>query len=274
MADDRIENVRDVRNHRRSDVRNVINYFREIQKVDDAEILNDIGNVRDIDIDIRIADIDVDIDDRPVTAMTVVAILAVGSAYAVRTVMTVMRNLRNAIRAAQTVAPGAKHRTLKGGDDGSKAIARLDHFRNVKGSTRTADLRLNMQKTMQNHAAVFRTSESLKQGVEKMQKIHANFENVGIKDRGMVWNSDLMETLELDNLRDQALITMVSAENRKESRGAHAHEDFPERDDANWQKHTICWLDEKGKHKIDYRPVHMYTLTNECEVVPAKKRVY
>ncbi len=178
-----------------------------------------------------------------------------------------------AIKAKELVKPNEKNKELpKAATD--KALGRFDKLRFSKGSSSTAEIRNEMQKTMQNHAAVFRTSDSLKEGVAKMQNVHASFENVGIKDRGLVWNSDLMETLELDNLRDQALITIVSAENRKESRGAHAHEDFPERDDANWQKHTICWLDEKGKHTIDYRPVHMYTLTDECEVVPNKKRVY
>ena len=178
-----------------------------------------------------------------------------------------------AIKAKELVKPGEANKPLAK-DSADKALGRFDKIRFSKGSSSTAEIRNEMQKTMQNHAAVFRTSDSLKEGVAKMQKVHASFDNVGIKDRGLVWNSDLMETLELDNLRDQALITILSAENRKESRGAHAHEDFPERDDANWQKHTICWLDESGKHKIDYRPVHMYTLTNEVEVVPNKKRVY
>ena len=178
-----------------------------------------------------------------------------------------------AIKAKELVNPKEANKALPK-DSAEKALGRFDKIRYSKGSSSTAEIRLEMQKTMQNHAAVFRTSQTLTEGVEKMQNVHASFENVGIKDRGLIWNSDLMETLELDNLRDQALITMVSAENRKESRGAHAHEDFPERDDVNWQKHTLCWLNEKGGHKIDYRPVHMYTMTNECEVVPNKKRVY
>lgn len=178
-----------------------------------------------------------------------------------------------AIRAREIIKPDSRNKELPKGES-DKILGRFDKIRNSKGKTSTAEIRSEMQKTMQNHAAVFRTSDSLKTGVQKMQKIHASFDNVGIKDRGMVWNSDLMETLELDNLRDQALATIVSAENRKESRGAHAHEDFPDRDDKKWQKHTICWVDEKGKTKLDYRPVHMFTLTDECEVVPAKKRVY
>lgn len=178
-----------------------------------------------------------------------------------------------AIRAKQTVNPEQKNRDLPKNST-EKAFERFDKIRHANGTASTAEIRLDMQKTMQTHAAVFRTSESLKEGVAKMQKNHSEFENLKTTDRGLIWNTDLMEALELDNLRDQALVTIVSAENRKESRGAHAHEDFPDRDDANWQKHTICTLDEKGKHNIDYRPVHMYTLTDECEVVPNKKRVY
>jgi succinate dehydrogenase / fumarate reductase flavoprotein subunit len=135
-----------------------------------------------------------------------------------------------------------------------------------------------MQDTMQQHAAVFRTSDSLKEGVKKMQKTYASYKDIGITDRGLIWNTDLMEALELDNLRGQALATITCAENRHESRGAHAHEDFPERDDKNWMKHSICWVDEdaKGKPttKIDYRPVATYTLTDEVEYVKPKKRVY
>ena len=178
-----------------------------------------------------------------------------------------------ALKAKEVIKPGEKNRDLPK-NSSEKSLSRFDKIRHANGGTSTADLRLAMQKTMQTHAAVFRTSESLKEGVSKMEKIHESFNDLKISDRGLIWNSDLMEALELDNLRDQALVTIVSAENRKESRGAHAHEDYPERDDKNWQKHTICSLDEKGNYKIDYRPVHMYTLTDECEVVPAKKRTY
>lgn len=155
-----------------------------------------------------------------------------------------------------------------------KALERFDRIRHATGSLKTADIRRSMQRTMQNHAAVFRTKESLKEGVEKMQNVHASFSELALSDRGLVFNTDLVEALELDNLRDQALITVIAAENRKESRGAHAHEDFPDRDDDNWMKHSVCWLDEKGKHTLDYRPVHQYTLSDDVQPVPPKKRVY
>jgi succinate dehydrogenase / fumarate reductase flavoprotein subunit len=131
-----------------------------------------------------------------------------------------------------------------------------------------------MQRTMQLDAAVFRTGETLAEGVHKIRDIHASFADVRVSDRSLVWNSDLVETFELQNLLGQALATIVSAENRKESRGAHAREDFPERDDANWMKHSLCWVDEDGATRIDYRPVHLYTLDDDVAVVPPKPRVY
>jgi len=138
----------------------------------------------------------------------------------------------------------------------------------------TAEIRNNMQRAMQADAAVFRTGETLAEGVKKIRDIHASFGDVRVSDRSLVWNSDLVETLELQNLLGQALTTIVSAENRTESRGAHAREDFPDRDDANWQKHTVCWVDDAGNTHIDYRPVHMYTLSGDVDVVPPKPRVY
>ncbi len=176
-------------------------------------------------------------------------------------------------RARETVTAGAPHPQMPAAAT-DKALERFDRIRHAKGNTHTSEVRLEMQKVMQQHAAVFRTSESLKEGVKKIAKAHASFDNLGIKDRGLIWNSDLVEALELDNLRAQAVITMVCAENREESRGAHAHEDFPDRDDKNWMKHSLCWIDEKGKTKIDYRPVRLETLTDEVEVVQPKARVY
>ena len=178
-----------------------------------------------------------------------------------------------ALRAAETVTPGASHKKLPA-NAGEIALERLDRLRNAKGSLRTSELRLQMQKTMQNHCAVFRTAEVLEEGVEKMAKIFAGRKDVSVTDRSMIWNSDLVETIEMDNLMLQATASIVSANNREESRGAHAREDFADRDDAEWMKHTAIWVDDDGKTKIDYRPVHLRTLTNEVEVVAPKARVY
>jgi succinate dehydrogenase / fumarate reductase flavoprotein subunit len=130
-----------------------------------------------------------------------------------------------------------------------------------------------MQRTMQNHASVFRTGDLLKEGKEELQQVRASFADVQVTDASLIWNTDLVETLELDNLLAQAVVTIAAAENRTESRGGHSREDFPERDDANWLKHTLTWL-EQDEVKIDYRPVHLYTLTDEVEMIPPKKRVY
>jgi succinate dehydrogenase / fumarate reductase flavoprotein subunit len=127
---------------------------------------------------------------------------------------------------------------------------------------------------MQNHAAVFRNSASLTEGVEKVQKIWSGMSDMAVSDRSLIWNSDLVEALELQNLMGSAMTTMVGAEARHESRGAQAHDDFPERDDANWMKHTLAWCDDKGGVRLDYRPVKMQTLTNEVSVFPPQKRVY
>ena len=176
-------------------------------------------------------------------------------------------------RARDTVKPGAAHAKVPTTAT-EKALARLDAIRHAKGSQPTAPIRKSMQRVMQNHAAVFRTQESLSEGVKKMKQVYDSYNELSIKDRGLIFNSDLVEALELDNLRGQALVTVVCAENRKESRGAHAREDFAERDDTHWLKHSLCWLDAKGKTTIDYRPVHMNTLTSDVDVIPLKKRVY
>jgi len=154
-------------------------------------------------------------------------------------------------------------------------LARFDRFRNAAGPRPTADLRLEMQRAMQEDAAVFRTGESLKSGVERINAVVTARKDIGVSDRGLVWNSDLMETLEFDNLVCQAAVTVAGALNRTESRGAHAREDFPSRDDDQWMKHTLAWFDDaSGKVVIDYRPVHSYTMSNDIAYIPPKARVY
>ena len=174
---------------------------------------------------------------------------------------------------AATMKPGERHRNLPA-DAGANSIERLDRLRHAKGSRSTSEIRAEMQQVMQNHAAVFRTSDSLVEGVELLRKTYASFGDVSVADRSLVWNTDLVETMELENLLQNAAATMESAENRKESRGAHAHEDYPERDDENWMKHTLCWVDGPGKVRFDYRPVHEQPMTDEVEAVPPKARTY
>jgi succinate dehydrogenase / fumarate reductase flavoprotein subunit len=174
---------------------------------------------------------------------------------------------------ARLLKPGTAHRAFKPGS-ADAAVARLDKFRNAKGSRRTADIRLAMQRVMQSDAAVFRTGETLAEGKLKLGEVFASFSEVQVTDRSLVWNTDLIETLELDNLLGQAVATMHSAANRTESRGAQAREDFPDRDDRNWLKHTLCWVDAGGAATFDYRAVHLNTLTDEVESVPPKARTY
>ena len=159
-------------------------------------------------------------------------------------------------------------------DSADLALSRLDKFRHANGKSPTAQLRLKMQKVMQNNCAVFRTGEILEEGVKLIHEAYDAVPDVKVIDRSLIWNSDLIETLEFDNLIAQAVVTMESALNRQESRGAHAREDFPDRDDKNWMKHTLAWLDVSGKVTIDYRPVHAYTLTNEVSYIEPKARVY
>ncbi len=173
----------------------------------------------------------------------------------------------------RTVKPGTSHKPLPK-DAGDLAVTRLDKYRNAKGKRRTAEVRLDMQRVMQNHAAVFRTGESLSEGVTKLDAVFQSFSEVAVSDRSLVWNTDLIETLELDNLLGQALVTMNSASNRQESRGAHAREDYQDRDDVNWLKHTLAWVDGAGRVSIDYRPVHLNTLTDDVQTIPPKARTY
>ena len=176
-------------------------------------------------------------------------------------------------RAAEVITPGASHRSLsKSADDLS--LERLDRYRNADGGTSTAALRLEMQRIMQDHCAVFRTRESLEDGDRKLSGLWEQRADINVSDKSLVWNSDLVETLEFDNLLFQAVCNMRSALHREESRGAHAREDFPDRDDDSWMKHTAIWCNETGETRIDYRPVHMRTLSNEVDVIPPKARVY
>jgi len=173
----------------------------------------------------------------------------------------------------ETMTPDAPHKEFAA-DAGQNSVERIDRLRNANGSRPTAEIRLEMQKVMQNHAAVFRTGETLQQGVDLLKQTFASLGDVRVSDKSLVWNTDLIETMELENLLFNASATIQSAANRLESRGAHAREDYADRDDEDWMKHTLSWVDDKGQVTFEYRPVHMETLTDEVEVVPPKARVY
>ncbi len=178
------------------------------------------------------------------------------------------------LKCAELLKPGDSQREL-GKSAGDESLARFDRYRNASGKTPTAKLRLEMQNVMQTHCAVFREGATLDEGVAKLRDVYGLFPDISVSDRTLIWNSDLVETLELDNLISQAAVTAEGAANRKESRGAHAREDFPERDDANWMKHTLAWFDyPTGKVRLDYRPVHTYTMSNDVAYIEPKKRVY
>ena len=153
-------------------------------------------------------------------------------------------------------------------------FAHFDRLRHARGSRPTAQIRLDMQRIMQDHAAVFRTADLLQEGIAKLRAVWDSFADVQVSDRSLIWNTDLVETLELENLLAQAVVSIHAAGNRTESRGAHAREDYPNRDDENWLKHTLTWIDQNGEVRFGYRPVHLYTLTGEVEVIPPKPRVY
>src|SRR6267154_862768 len=178
-----------------------------------------------------------------------------------------------ALRCAEKLTSNGTQPELPAGS-ADKALGRLDHYRYASGGTPTAKLRDGMQHVMQENCAVFRTGEVLHEGQEKIHKVYGGIGDIAVSDRSLIWNSDLVETLEFDNLIVQAVVTMDSAANPTESRGAHAREDFAARDDKNWMKHTLAWIDERGATTIDYRPVHDYTMTNDVQYIPPKARVY
>jgi succinate dehydrogenase / fumarate reductase flavoprotein subunit len=181
------------------------------------------------------------------------------------------------LRLAEVIKPGAMREPLPK-DAGGIALARLDRFRNADGGSPTAAIREQMQRTMQADCAVFRTEATLAEGMGKIDQVFARMADVHVTDRSLIWNSDLVETLELDNLIAQAVVTMHCARNRTESRGAHMREDHPDRDDKNWMKHSLAWLDgwggTGGSVKIDTRPVHEFTLTDDVQYIKPKARVY
>ncbi len=178
------------------------------------------------------------------------------------------------IKCAETIEAGSSHPDLPS-DAGDLALSRLDRFRHADGGTPTAELRDRMQRSMQTNCAVFRTAKLMEKGRREIQKLWDASQDIKVTDRSLIWNTDLIETLEYDNLIIQAAVTVAGAVARKESRGAHAREDFPDRDDKKWMRHTLAWADdEKRKVKLGARPVHTYTLTNDIAYIVPKARVY
>ena len=178
-----------------------------------------------------------------------------------------------ALRAQEIVKPNKNHRPFPS-DAVDRILKRFDGLRHSSGSTKTGEIRVSMQKIMQAHCSVFRHQTLLQKGIEKMREVINGVDTIGITDHSLIWNSDLMEVLEFENLLEQSVATLHSALNRKESRGGHAREDYPQRDDEHWLKHTLIWLTENGETRIDYRPVHLYTLTSDIDVIPPKPRIY
>jgi succinate dehydrogenase / fumarate reductase flavoprotein subunit len=178
-----------------------------------------------------------------------------------------------ALKCAEEIEPNMPHAELPK-DAGEAAIARLDRYRFASGGTPTAQLRTRMQRAMQSNCAVFRTGEVLREGVKRIGEVWRATDDISVSDRSLIWNSDLVETLEYDNLILQSAVTVAGALARTESRGAHAREDFPTRDDAQWLKHTLVWCDEDARTRIDYRPVHLQPLSNDVPAFPPKARVY
>jgi succinate dehydrogenase / fumarate reductase, flavoprotein subunit len=176
-------------------------------------------------------------------------------------------------RAAEIVAPGAPHSAMPPAA-AEAAVARLDRIRHAKGGSKTGTVRRAMQRTMQHHCAVFRTANVLEEGLRRMAEVARALDDLAVTDRSMIWNTDLVEALELDNLIGQAAVVLHSALYRTESRGAHAREDYPERDDQNWLKHTLAWRDDAGRVRLGDRPVHLLPLSNEVQAFPPSERIY